>query len=154
MPFKVAVVGRSRDPNISALITDYQTRASRYWPVTFQEVAAASAGKAPPDVVKKREAEKLLRVVPESAKLVACDEQGHEMTSRELAAWLIRERDGAASLAFLIGGAFGLHEEIRSRAGVILSLSKFTLPHELARLVLTEQLYRAGTIARGEPYHK
>jgi 23S rRNA (pseudouridine1915-N3)-methyltransferase len=154
MPFKVAVVGRPRDPGISALITDYQTRASRYWPLSFQEVAAGGAGSAPAALVKKREAEKLLRSVPASAKLVACDQLGDEMSSEELAAWLVRERDSASSLAFVIGGAFGLHNDVRSRAGVLLSLSRLTLPHELARLVLTEQLYRAGTIARGEPYHK
>jgi 23S rRNA (pseudouridine1915-N3)-methyltransferase len=64
-----------------------------------------------------------------------------------------RER-GERDVAFVIGGAFGLSDDVRSRACSVLGFSRWTLPHELARLVLAEQLYRAGTIARGEPYHK
>jgi 23S rRNA (pseudouridine1915-N3)-methyltransferase len=154
MPFKVAVVGRPRDRGISSAITEYQERACRYWPLSFQEIRVAGTAKAPPAVVRRKEADRLLAAVPDGARLVACDERGTHMTSRDFADWLITERDHAGSLTFLIGGAFGFDEEIRTRATVLLSLSRFTLPHELARLLLTEQFYRAGTIMRGEPYHK
>ena len=76
------------------------------------------------------------------------------MTSEQFARWLQELREKARDVAILIGGAFGLSAEVRSRATVSLSLAPWTLPHELARLVLAEQLYRAGTIIRGEPYHK
>ena len=154
MPFKVAVVGRPRDQGIASAIAEYEERASRYWPLTYQEVKVTTTGSAPPDIVRKREGEKLLAAAPGDARVVACDEKGREMKSKEFAEWLVSERDRAASVVFIIGGAFGLDDAVRKRASMLLSLSQFTLPHELARLVLVEQLYRAGTIARGEPYHK
>jgi 23S rRNA (pseudouridine1915-N3)-methyltransferase len=104
--------------------------------------------------VRRREAELLMQTVPPGARIIACDETGRTMTSREFADWLSSERDASASLVFMVGGAFGLHDSLRQQASRMLSLSAFTLPHEIARLVLAEQLYRAGTISRGEPYHK
>lgn len=76
------------------------------------------------------------------------------MTSEQFARWLQDLREKARDVAVLIGGAFGLSDVVRARAAVSISLAPWTLPHELARLVLAEQLYRAGTIIRGEPYHK
>ena len=76
------------------------------------------------------------------------------MTSEAFSAWLQSERESARDLAFVIGGAFGLAPSILATAARRLLLAPWTLPHELARLVLAEQLYRAGTIVRGEPYHK
>lgn len=76
------------------------------------------------------------------------------MTSAAFAAWLQRLREEAADVSFVVGGAFGLDELVRRRAARVLALAPWTLSHELARLVLAEQLYRAGTIVRGEPYHK
>jgi 23S rRNA (pseudouridine1915-N3)-methyltransferase len=86
--------------------------------------------------------------------MIACDVQGRTMTSEEFAKCLQDLRERARNVAILIGGAFGLGEAVRRRASSTLSLAPWTLPHELARLVLAEQLYRAGTIGRGEPYHK
>ena len=76
------------------------------------------------------------------------------MSSEQFAAWLQAEREGARDVAFVIGGAFGLDRRLVDGAHLRLSLAPWTLPHEMARLVLAEQLYRAGTIVRGEPYHK
>jgi 23S rRNA (pseudouridine1915-N3)-methyltransferase len=76
------------------------------------------------------------------------------MTSIQLSEWLQQQREKAQDIAFCIGGAHGLPDAFRSSATMRLSLSSLTFPHELARLVLAEQLYRAGTILRGEPYHK
>lgn len=76
------------------------------------------------------------------------------MTSEQFARWMRQARDEARDVAFVIGGALGLAPTLRARARTRLALAPWTLPHELARLVLAEQLYRAGTIARGEPYHK
>jgi 23S rRNA (pseudouridine1915-N3)-methyltransferase len=77
------------------------------------------------------------------------------MRSEEFAEWMLRERERATrDVVFAIGGAYGLDDAVLARAGMRLSFARWTLPHELARLVLAEQLYRAGTIVRGEPYHK
>jgi 23S rRNA (pseudouridine1915-N3)-methyltransferase len=96
----------------------------------------------------------LLERVRGIATVVTCDPGGRSMTSERFAEWLQRERESARDVAFVIGGAFGLDDAVRVRAQSSLSLAPWTLPHELARLVLAEQLYRAGTIVRGEPYHK
>jgi 23S rRNA (pseudouridine1915-N3)-methyltransferase len=104
-------------------------------------------------VVRRKEGDRLLERAAGSS-IVACDVGGRAMTSEEFAGWLQAAREGARDLCFVIGGAHGLSDAVREQARSTLSLSAFTLPHELARLVLAEQLYRAGTIVRGEPYHK
>lgn len=150
----VAVVGKPRDRHLAAAIVDYETRAARYWPLEVHEVREESARSTPPDLVREREGERLLAKLPPGVQLVVCDERGRQLRSPEFAAWLQEARDRARDVAFVIGGAYGLAEAVRSRAGFVLAMAPWTLPHELARLVLAEQLYRAGTIVRGEPYHK
>lgn len=76
------------------------------------------------------------------------------MGSTEFADWLRAHREGGRDVAFMIGGAYGLSDEVRRRSTLMLAFARWTLPHDVARLVLAEQLYRAGTIGRGEPYHK
>ena len=149
----VAVVGKPRDA-LAAPIRDYETRAARYWPLDIHEVREEPARSVSAEVVRTREAERLTSKVPAGALVVACDEQGTSMTSSEFASWLQSERERARDVAFVIGGAYGLAPSLRERSTRRLSLAPWTLPHELARLVLAEQLYRAGTIVRGEPYHK
>ena len=150
----IAAVGRPRDAALASAIDEYETRAARYWPLEVHEVREESARSTPPDLVREREGERLLAKVPARARLVVCDERGRQLPSAEFARWLLDARERAQDVAFLIGGAYGLAEPLRSRADFILAITAWTLPHELARLVLTEQLYRAGTILRGEPYHK
>ncbi len=105
--------------------------------------------------IAAQESETLHRRVPEGLEVVAVDERGIAWGSEEFAAYLGDMAVlGKAGVAFLIGGPAGLSQELRVAADRVLSLSSFTLPHELARLVLTEQIYRAGTIQRGEPYHR
>jgi 23S rRNA (pseudouridine1915-N3)-methyltransferase len=135
-------------------IRDYETRAARYWPLDIVEVREENAKGVAPDQVRDREGERLLERMAPEALLVACDPGGEVMTSPQFASWLQRQREAARSVALMIGGAYGLSTAVRQRAERRLSLAPWTLPHELARLVLSEQLYRAGTIARGEPYHK
>jgi 23S rRNA (pseudouridine1915-N3)-methyltransferase len=104
--------------------------------------------------VREREGERLLARASAGGAIVACDERGTAWTSEEFARWLQRQREEARDVTFVIGGAYGLAPAVRERAVVRLAVAPWTLPHELARLVLAEQLYRAGTILRGEPYHK
>ena len=148
-------VGRARGP-VADAIAEYEKRAARYFSFEAVEVKEEQfRGKADVQRVRDEEGRRLLARVPPGAEIVALHETGKQWTSQQLADWLqelaVRGSPGAA---FVIGGAYGLSDEILRTARHQLSLSAFTMPHELARLVLAEQLYRAGTIARGEPYHK
>lgn len=137
-------------------IAEYEARAARYWSLEIAEVKAerATGGRGAADVMA-REAERLRERISPGSDVIALTREGRRWSSTELAGHLqelaLRSQPGAA---FLIGGAFGLHPELIAGATRRLSLSAFTLPHDVARLVLAEQLYRAGTIVRGEPYHK
>ena len=150
----VAAVGKPRDRHLAAAIQEYETRATRYWPLTVVEVREASAKGMSAAETRRREGERLVERLPEGALVLACDERGDRLTSPEFASLLTTARDSARDVAFVIGGAYGLDDAVRRAASRALQLAPWTLPHELARLVLAEQLYRAGTIARGEPYHK
>ena len=154
MRLVVAVVGKPRDRHLAAAIEEYETRAARYWPLVVSEVREASGRGVSAADARRREGERLVERLPAAGLVVACDERGDRLTSAEFAALLVGARDAARDVAFVVGGAFGLDEAVRDAASRSLQLAPWTLPHELARLVLAEQLYRAGTIARGEPYHK
>ena len=151
----VVAVGRVKGSLVDA-VQEYEVRARRYWKLTVTEVAAgAPGGDAAAGRVRQAEAERILAKLPEDLEVVALTREGVGLGSREFADYLeglgVRASPG---VAFVIGGAFGLDESVLRKARTRLSLSDLTLPHEMARLVLAEQLYRAGTIIRGEPYHK
>jgi 23S rRNA (pseudouridine1915-N3)-methyltransferase len=155
MRVMIAAVGHPKDRALAAAILDYETRAARYWPLEVAEVKGERGdGGITSTDVRAREGERITLKVEGVATKVACDAGGKSMSSERFAAWLQGEREAARDVAFMIGGAFGLSDAVRDAAGMRLSLAPWTLPHELARLVLAEQLYRAGTIVRGEPYHK
>lgn len=154
MQFVVGVVGKPRDANLAGAIREYETRAGRYWPLEVHEVREEPARSGSADLVRQREGERLLAAIPSGAQVIACELNGRAMTSEQFSRWLQDLRERARDVAILIGGAFGLGDVVKQRATGALVLAPWTLPHELARLVLAEQLYRAGTIARGEPYHK
>jgi 23S rRNA (pseudouridine1915-N3)-methyltransferase len=137
-------------------IREYEERAGRYWKLHVAVVKAERASRSRPvSEVQQVEAERLRAALPDSSEMVALTRAGEAWSSEQLAVRLNeRAVRGAGDLAFLVGGAFGLHEELLRDARYRLSLSAMTMPHDLARLTLAEQLYRAGTIARGEPYHK
>jgi 23S rRNA (pseudouridine1915-N3)-methyltransferase len=151
----IAAVGRPKDAAVKALVSEYESRAARYWPLESVEVREESARGLTPESVKVREGERLLERL-RGMRLVACDRDGERYTSEEFSRWLesIRERGGGQDVAFVIGGAFGLGAAVLAQASSRLSLAPWTLQHELARIVLAEQIYRAGTIVRREPYHK
>jgi 23S rRNA (pseudouridine1915-N3)-methyltransferase len=150
----LAVVGRVHDATLGTAIAEYERRAARYWPLTVREVKEAGGRSVAPAVTRRQEGERLLEAYSGRGELVACDERGSTMTSAEFSAWLGRVRDTGGAVTFVIGGAHGLDDAVRSRATRLLAIAPWTLPHEVARLVLAEQLYRAGTLLRGEPYHK
>ncbi|MEO7770372.1 MAG: 23S rRNA (pseudouridine(1915)-N(3))-methyltransferase RlmH [Gemmatimonadaceae bacterium] len=150
----IAAVGKPRDRHLAAAISEYETRAARYWPLDVVEVREASARGISAEQTREREGERLLERLPESGAVILCDERGDRLTSPQFAELVAGARDQARDVAFVIGGAYGLSAPLRARASRSIQLAPFTLPHEMARLVLAEQLYRAGTIVRGEPYHK
>ena len=154
MKVQVAVVGKPRDAALAAAIGEYETRAARYWPLDVVEVKEESARASSGAVVMRKEGERLLERIPSSARLILCDPGGEAMDSATFAAMMQQQRERAQDVAFVIGGAHGIGEVVRERPHRRIALAPWTLPHELARLVLAEQLYRAGTIGRNEPYHK
>jgi 23S rRNA (pseudouridine1915-N3)-methyltransferase len=155
MRLVVVAVGRVKG-SLADAVHDYEDRARRYWKLSVTEVTAGVPGRdATADRVREAEAERILAKIPEDLEIAALTRTGKGMNSTDLASYL--EELGTRSapgVAFVIGGAFGLDESVTRRAKKRVSLSDLTLPHEMARLVLAEQLYRAGTIVRGEPYHK
>jgi len=155
MKIAVVVVGKVRG-SLEEAVRDYEERARRYWKLTVTEVAAGTAGgDATPQRVREAEGSRILARIPEDLEVVALTRAGEGMGSREMASYLAElATRSAPGVCFVIGGAFGLDESVLRRAKRKVGLSAFTLPHEMARAVLAEQLYRAGTIVRGEPYHK
>ncbi len=103
---------------------------------------------------RQLEADRILAALPAGSVPVVLDERGAQVTTRELASWLTGWMNEGLSPAFVIGGADGLDDSIKARAGKLLGLSKLTLPHALARVMLAEQLYRAACIIKGHPYHR
>lgn len=155
MKVVVAAVGKPGKLLLPA-IGEYETRAGRYWKLETVEVRAERAAhNRPVTEVRQEEAARLRAAVHAGADMVALTRAGEPWSSERLAKYLgelaLRGSPGAA---FLIGGAYGLDRGLLKDAAVCVSLSPMTMPHDLARLVFAEQLYRAGTIVRGEPYHK
>jgi 23S rRNA (pseudouridine1915-N3)-methyltransferase len=152
----VIAVGTPKMPGLRAAIREYESRIKHYYRYEAREVRRQRLTPGVDEsAVIAQESSDLLAAVPANLQVVPVDCRGEAWTSEQLAAYLEEQAvHGKAGLAFLIGGALGLSETLCSAASPVLSLSSFTLPHELARLVLVEQIYRAGTIRRGEPYHK
>ncbi len=155
MKVVVAAVGKPRDAALAAAIRQYEERATHYWPLEIVEVKEEPARALAPAQVMQREAARLGERLPTTGTLVLCQPTGGRSYTSEAFAELLQDhRERAQDLAFVIGGAFGIGAALTERPHRALSLAPWTLPHELARLVLMEQIYRAGTIVRGEPYHK
>jgi 23S rRNA (pseudouridine1915-N3)-methyltransferase len=154
MRVTLVCVGRARGPLASA-IEAYEARAARYWKIEVAEVeAGAGSRKAAPGLVTAAEADRILARLP-AGDVLPLTRGGDPIDSAGLAELLAgRALHASPGVSFVVGGAFGLDPAVLARSSRRLSLSALTFPHDLARLVLLEQLYRAGTILRGEPYHK
>lgn len=140
MRLRVVAVGKVRESHLRKAIDDYLDRTRHYFHTDEVEVADDAA---------------LLRALPDKFSIVALDPRGRSLTSEAFAAWIgERMNRGDKGIAFVIGGADGLPSELLARATLKMSLSTLTLPHRLARLMVAEQLYRAMTILRGEPYSR
>jgi len=151
MKIVLLAVGRLRNASVRELCDDYLARLQRYGLAEVLEVKAAEA-RTPIQAVAE-ESERLLAALLPRDRVIVLDERGTQAASPDLALILkAAEMQAVKRLVFVIGGAFGVNDAVRKR-GRILSLSKLTMPHELCRVLVLEQLYRARTIQRGEPYH-
>jgi len=148
-------IGKTHDPSIKEAIEDFTKRISKYFPVEWTIIPVPkNAGMMSEMDLKKKEAEMILDWLQKGDYLVALDEHGKEMTSEKLAEFIqARANESIKTLVFLVGGAFGLDKMILGKANYQWSLSQLTFPHQLARLILSEQVYRACTIIRNEKYH-
>ena len=156
MKISVLVVGRVRGP-LAPAVVEFETRAARYWKLEVVEVEAGTGrGSArDPQRVRGAEGRRLLARIPDDSEAWVLTREGACASSETLAKDLgERALRGSPDVTFVVGGAFGLDPEILNRGDRKLSLSEMTFPHGIARLLLAEQLYRAGTILRNEPYHK
>ncbi|NPD92753.1 23S rRNA (pseudouridine(1915)-N(3))-methyltransferase RlmH [Xylanibacter muris] len=148
------LVGKTANKHFTAGINDYSERISHYMPFEIQYIPELkNTRKLTEEQQKNMEGELIMKVLHPSDTVVLLDEHGKEFRSVEYAEWLERKRNISRKLVFVIGGPYGFSEEIYNRANEKISLSKMTFSHQMVRLIFTEQLYRACTIIKGEPYH-
>ena len=152
MQVSIVAVGKLRSYYREAC-DDYLRRVRRH--LTVEEIEVREASRAPDAAAQQEEeASRLLAKIPAGARVVALAREGRGWSSQELARVVEQWRLEARPVALVIGGSRGLAPRLLASAGARWSLGSLTLPHELARVVVAEQLYRAMTILRGEPYHK
>lgn len=153
MKLRIAAVGRLKEPHWRAACDEYLKRLRPYATVEVVEAADRDVSRDAPRAIAA-EGVDLLRAIPEGSHVIALDLGGRQVSSPELADHLaelfVRRR---SDITFVVGGSAGLAPEVLARADELLSLSRMTLPHQLARVVLLEQVYRAFRIMRNEPYH-
>lgn len=148
------LVGKTTDRHFQAGIADYTERISHYMPFELVTIPELKNTKSlSEDQQKTAEGEQILKLIQPSDTVVLLDEHGRELRSIEFARWLEQKRNTARRLIFIIGGPYGFSPAVYARANEQLSLSKMTFSHQMIRLVFTEQVYRACTIIKGEPYH-
>jgi 23S rRNA (pseudouridine1915-N3)-methyltransferase len=150
----LAAVGKIKEKHWRAAQADYVKRLGYYTDFQLVEVKDGVGRSVPAAVAMQREGERLLLATTETQRLVALTPIGKQMSSPELAEFLQKEVVAYGRLAFLIGGPYGFSDEVLAACHQQLSLSSLTFTHEMARIVLLEQLYRACTILNGEKYHK
>ena len=155
MKIQLWSIGKANEPFIKDGVADFTNRISKYFPVSWQIIShPKNAGLLSQTDLRKKEASIILQMLKPEDFLVALDERGKEFTSEKLASFLqTRANESTRSIVFLIGGAYGIDDALFVRSGLKWSLSQLTFPHQLVRLILAEQLYRACTILRNEKYH-
>lgn len=159
MKISIITVGKLKEKYLKQGIDEYLKRLSAYAKVEIIEVADEKApehlSEAEMEEVKRKEGERILSHLSEDTYIITLEISGRMLSSEQLAAKIDELGTyGKSKLAFIIGGSLGLSKEVQNRSDLALSFSKMTFPHQLMRLILLEQIYRAYRINRGEPYHK
>ena len=158
MRFYIVCIGKLKDAYLRDGVAEFVKRMRPYGGITITELNESKIGDKPSDADRKQvvaeEGERLLKAVPKTAYTVLLDVYGKTMSSEDLAKTVAKlEVDGVSDMAFIIGGAFGVSEALRQSVNYKLSFSPMTFTHQMVRLLLVEQIYRASKINRNEPYH-
>lgn len=154
MKITLLVVGKTTDSHIISLIDDYKKRLTHYVPFELQVIPELKNAKALSEAQQKQmEGELILKTVGATGHVILLDEHGKEYRSIEFADYLQKRMLSGQDLTFVVGGPYGFSPEVYARANGKISLSKMTFSHQMIRLIFVEQIYRAMTILRGEPYH-
>jgi 23S rRNA (pseudouridine1915-N3)-methyltransferase len=154
MKTELLLVGKTVNKHFIAGINDYVERTNHYMPFNITVIPELKNTKAlTEEQQKEREGDLILQKLQSSDTVVLLDEHGKELRSIEFADWLQRKQNTTRRLVFIIGGPYGFSKAVYERANERLSLSKMTFSHQMVRLIFCEQIYRACTIIRGEPYH-
>ncbi|HMU12562.1 MAG: 23S rRNA (pseudouridine(1915)-N(3))-methyltransferase RlmH [Bacteroidetes bacterium] len=152
MKTRLLMVGRTERGFVAEGLDHYLGRIRHWSPV--DEVVVAKSDRTTPELQRAEEEKNLLRAIPAGVRLVVLDETGRSLDSRAFARKMGDWRDqGAREVCFVVGGAYGLTDAVRNKADLLLSLSPMTFPHQLVRVLLAEQLYRAWAILKGTGYH-
>ncbi len=154
MKITLLVVGKTSDAHLQALIADYEKRLTHYLPFSLQVIPELKNAKnMRQEQQKQAEGELILRQIENGTMLVLLDEHGREFRSVDFAQHLQKLQIAGRNVTFVVGGPYGFSEEVYKRAEGKISLSQMTFSHQMIRLIFIEQLYRAMTILKGEPYH-
>ena len=154
MKLTLLMVGKTTDAHLNVLIGDYVKRLGHYVPFALQVIPELKQTKhLTTEQQKTQEGELILKAVPASADLVLLDERGKQFTSLEFADYMQKKMSSGRDVVFVIGGPYGFSQAVYDRAAGMVSLSKMTFSHQMVRLFMVEQIYRAMTILHNEPYH-
>ena len=154
MKISLVQIGKTQEPYLKEGINEYQKRLIKY--TGFREITIPdlkNAKNLSTQEIKTREAQLIMKNCKNDDFIILLDERGLMMSSLEFAGYLTKKFNAGRDIVMIIGGAYGFSKEIYERADDMISLSKMTFSHQLVRLILAEQLYRAMTIMRGDPYH-
>ena len=154
MKITLLVVGKTTDQRLQTLIDDYQQRLKHYIPFEMVVIPDLRNAKALTQAqIKEQEGIEILRRITPAMDVILLDEHGREYRSIEYAQWIQKKMSAGRDVTFIVGGPYGFSPAVYERANGKISLSKMTFSHQMIRLFFTEQIYRAMTILRGEPYH-
>ena len=153
MKITLLVVGKTTDKHLETLISDYCGRLRHYIPFDTQVIGDVVKGKVSMDLQKKQEGDLILKAVGTSATVILLDERGEQYRSVDFATYVQKQMSASRDVIFVVGGPYGFSKEVYDRANGLISLSKMTFSHQMIRLLFVEQLYRACTIIKHEPYH-
>ncbi|MEE1095908.1 MAG: 23S rRNA (pseudouridine(1915)-N(3))-methyltransferase RlmH [Paludibacteraceae bacterium] len=154
MKITLLVVGKTTDQRLQTLIDDYQQRLKHYIPFEIVVIPDLRNAKALTQAqIKEQEGLEILRRITPAMEVILLDEHGREYRSIEYAQWIQKKMSAGRDITFIVGGPYGFSTAVYERADGKISLSKMTFSHQMIRLFFTEQIYRAMTILRGEPYH-
>lgn len=159
MNIRLITVGKIKEKYIQEGIKEYSKRLSRYCSLEIVEIddekAPENLSEKEMDIVKQKEGERILSKIPQNSFVISLVIQGKQLSSEELAEKIDSLMiEGISDITFIIGGSLGLSDEVIMRSNFKLSFSKMTFPHQLMRMILLEQIYRAWRIIKNEPYHK